>query len=419
VDDEKLRTLLNDDPTYFEKWDGGYNVIGDILYQTVEVPNGVYTVQIFAASDQSNKPEDMKTVYLYANDTKLWIPSKQGDNAKDVSYTLNNVVVDNGTLRFGLYKVKEGARWHTIKIKSITAHTTIANATALATQETAIANLNTRQAKLETEAGAIKKAVAAVGTLSYNGLKNLPYVTDANGAYDNAAALKFLTLGTGAEDWYVFKTGLANDKTFEARLQKAQNDEAAMRTAIKTAFNSQAGVAAIWNDTDKSFTLNSKEYKVGALQDAVDAIKTDAGTEKANWDAYAATVTPYVTNVTNAITAALTADANNNGKTDLEDKAGAGALAHYQGVLNGYKTDKNTILNDMKNSLNNRKAVADKGDDNSGYVKQLKDLKAKADAVLGAADDNYKKYKSHCCEADKDQRDAAVSDTHIQHGNVQ
>ena len=382
-----------------EQWksssDQNCALTGTILAQTVtDLPNGVYTIELyaFAADQRGGSPTNGSTnvAVVYANDVTAPITVTTGGNNN--SYTLKNVVVSNGTVELGLKKISGGTNWHGIQIKSLEAHTTIANATALATQETAIANLNTRQAKLETEAGAIKKAVAAVGTLSYNGLKNLPYVTDANGAYDNAAALKSLTLGTGAEDWYVFKTGLANDKTFEARLQKAQNDEAAMRTAIKTAFNSQAGFAAIWNDTDKSFTLNNKEYKVGALQDAIDAIKTDAGTEKANWDAYAATVTPYVTNVTNAITAALTADANDNGKTDLEDKAGAGALAHYQGVLNGYTTDKNTILNDMKNSLNNRKAVADKGDDNSGYVKQLKDLKAKADAVLGAADDNYKKY---------------------------
>lgn len=394
----------------------GETAKGVMISQEFSVENGVYDVELYATSHNAwsgqyatyndanpapalqNNADDVAYVFAKSgdNEVKRFITARKNSNlvAEDlVVHVLKNVPVTDGKLTIGLALDKTGqTEWHTIQIKSLSGHSTVANATTLATQETAIANLNTRQATLETEAGAIKKAVAAVGTLSYNGLKNLPYVTDANGAYDNAAALKSLTLGTGAEDWYVFKTGLANDKTFEARLQKAQNDEAAMRTAIKTAFNSQAGFAAIWNDTDKSFTLNNKEYKVGALQDAIDAIKTDAGTEKANWDAYAATVTPYVTNVTNAITAALTADANNNGKTDLEDKAGAGALAHYQGVLNGYTTDKNTILNDMKNSLNNRKAVADKGDDNSGYVKQLKDLKAKADAVLGAADDNYKKY---------------------------
>lgn len=394
----------------------GETAKGVMISQEFSVENGVYDVELYATSHNAwsgqyatyndanpapalqNNADDVAYVFAKSgdNEVKKFITARKNSGlvAEDlVVHVLKNVPVTDGKLTIGLALDKTGqTEWHTIQIKSLSGHSTVANATTLATQETAIANLNTRQAALETEAGAIKKAVAAVGTLSYNGLKNLPYVTDANGAYDNAAALKSLTLGTGAEDWYVFKTGLANDKTFEARLQKAQNDEAAMRTAIKTAFNSQAGFAAIWNDTDKSFTLNNKEYKVGALQDAIDAIKTDAGTEKANWDAYAATVTPYVTNVTNAITAALTADANNNGKTDLEDKAGAGALAHYQGVLNGYTTDKNTILNDMKNSLNARKAVADKGDDNSGYVKQLKDLKAKADAVLGDADANYKKY---------------------------
>ena len=391
-----------DDPTYFEKWDGSNNVNGNLLYQSIEVPNGVYTVELLAASDQSNKAEAMDVVYLYANDIKLWIPSKPGNNAKNVSYTLNNVIVKDGTLRFGLYKVKEGAKWHTIKLASLTRHSTTANADALAAQKVAmegngadVKGLIARQSTLETQANAIKEAVAAINTLSYEGLKNLEGVTDANGDYDNVAAKKSLT---PAEDWYIFKTGLANDKTFEARKQKALNDEAAMREAIKTAYNAGNGdFEGIWNKETKSFG----NYKVSDIQDAIDLIKTDAGTELANWNAYNTTVNPHVDNVTTAINEALTKDTDDDGTTDLEEKAGtngktgaefATALTYYQGVLGGYTTDKNTILANMKTSLNARTAVADKGDDYSGYVMMLKALKNKANAVLDDAADNFAKY---------------------------
>ena len=381
---------------YFEKWNESNNVNGDILYQTVEVPNGVYTIELYAASDQSNKDEAMDVVYLYANDVKLWIPSKKDNNAKDVAYTLDNVVVNEGTLRFGLYKVKEGAKWHTLKLKSLKLHSTTANATALAAQKDAldgkgeVKGLIARQETLETQAVAIKEAVAAINTLSYDGLKNLESVTDANGNYDNVAAKKSLTLGTGAEDWYIFKTGLKEGESFAERLKKVQDDEAAMKEAIKTAYNAGKGdFAGIWNKTAKSFG----NYKVSDLQAAINLIKTDAVKELANWNAYNTTVNPYVGDVTTAINNALTADADKNGKVDLVEKAGAGALEYYQGVLDGYTTEKNTILTSMKNSLNERKAATAKGDDNSGYVSQLKALKTKANAVLAAAADNLAKYE--------------------------
>lgn len=381
---------------YYEKWNESNNVNGDILYQTVEVPNGVYTIELYAASDQSNKDEAMDVVYLYANDVKLWIPSKKDNNAKDVAYTLDNVVVNEGTLRFGLYKVKEGAKWHTLKLKSLTLHSTTANATALAAQKDAldgkgeVKGLIARQETLETQAVAIKDAVAAINTLSYDGLKNLEGVTDANGNYDNVAAKKSLTLGTGAEDWYIFKTGLKEGESFAERLKKVQDDEAAMKEAIKTTYNAGKGdFAGIWNKTAKSFG----NYKVSDLQAAINLIKTDAGKELANWNAYNTTVNPYVGDVTTAINNALTADADKNGKVDLVEKAGAGALEYYQGVLGGYTTEKNTILTSMKNSLNERKAATAKGDDNSGYVSQLKALKTKANAVLAAAAANLAKYE--------------------------
>ena len=207
----------------------GETAKGVMISQEFSVENGVYDVELYATSHNAwsgqygtyndanpapalqNNADDVAYVFAKSgdNEVKRFITARKNSGlvAEDlVVHVLKNVPVTDGKLTIGLALDKTGqTEWHTIQIKSLSGHSTVANATTLATQETAIANLNTRQAKLETEAGAIKKAVAAVGTLSYNGLKNLPYVTDANGAYDNAAALKSLTLGTGAEDWYVLR----------------------------------------------------------------------------------------------------------------------------------------------------------------------------------------------------------------------
>lgn len=397
-------TLMPDDNTFVEKYETNVNTVGTLLSQTVTgLDNGIYKVVLNANanytsgrgfnSDMVDGATDI--AYLFANDKQVQVVAHK-NGGTDGEYTINGVVVKDGTLKLGLAKAKPGTNWHTIKIKSLSCLVTSANATALAAQKDAldgkgeVKGLIARQETLETQAVAIKEAVAAINTLSYNGLKNLEGVTDANGNYDNVAAKKSLTLGTGAEDWYIFKTGLKKGESFAERLKKVQDDEAAMKEAIKTAYNAGKGdFAGIWNKTAKSFG----NYKVSDLQAAINLIKTDAGKELTNWNAYNTTVNPYVGDVTTAINNALTADADKNGKVDLVEKAGAGALEYYQGVLDGYTTEKNTILTSMKNSLNERKAATAKGDDNSGYVSQLKALKTKANAVLAAAADNLAKYE--------------------------
>lgn len=106
----------------------GMGLTGTVLEQTLTgLPNGTYKVELYAnayytdgrgfSSDATEGQMDM--VYLFANETKRYIPVHIGTEfSVSDEYSLTAKVTD-GTLHMGMYSEKVGTNWWTIQIKSI------------------------------------------------------------------------------------------------------------------------------------------------------------------------------------------------------------------------------------------------------------------------------------------------------------
>jgi len=111
-----------------ERYHETANVTGTVLEQTVTgLPVGAYEVTLFANAfytpdrgfDSDITEGQRNVVYLFANDTKQYIPVHIGTTvAEHGEYTLSCNVTD-GTLHLGMTAVREGTNWHSIQIKSL------------------------------------------------------------------------------------------------------------------------------------------------------------------------------------------------------------------------------------------------------------------------------------------------------------
>ena len=111
-----------------ERYHEPANVTGTVLEQTVTgLPVGAYEVTLFANAfytpergfDSDITEGQMDVVYLFANDTKQYIPVHIGTTvAEHGEYTLACNVTD-GSLHLGMTAVREGTNWHSIQIKSL------------------------------------------------------------------------------------------------------------------------------------------------------------------------------------------------------------------------------------------------------------------------------------------------------------
>ncbi|MBR4757411.1 MAG: hypothetical protein IK084_01245, partial [Bacteroidaceae bacterium] len=111
-----------------ERYENTADNAGTMLYQPVRgLPNGTYTVVLYANamftagrgfySDITDGQTDV--VYLFANDTKQYIPANIGTSVyANGEYTLTANVTD-GTLYLGMVAEKAGTNWHTMQIKSL------------------------------------------------------------------------------------------------------------------------------------------------------------------------------------------------------------------------------------------------------------------------------------------------------------
>lgn len=139
---------------------------GVIMQQTINVENGIYTVELYAnANFTSGRGFDSDLVdgatdvaYVFANGKQTPIVAHI-NGGMDGSYTIENVVVSDGVLTMGLGKAKAGTNWHTIKIKSLKANT----ASVIQGWGEKVTKLIEDQAGLETFAGEIEAKVAANG----------------------------------------------------------------------------------------------------------------------------------------------------------------------------------------------------------------------------------------------------------------
>lgn len=113
---------------------------GRMIWQEVNgMEPGSYTITMFASScytgdrnasygagtadnlGQSTVQDgDLDYTYIYANDTKRYIPSYRASKVSTYEeVTLTTEVGEDGKLEFGLYLAKTGTNWHCIQVKSL------------------------------------------------------------------------------------------------------------------------------------------------------------------------------------------------------------------------------------------------------------------------------------------------------------
>lgn len=158
------RTTTQGGITMAEQWTGAgsdpANATGKVMFQKLtDVPNGVYTINLYAsAADQAtNCPNKDKTdiAFVYANGVQTPVKVTEGGAAN--VYTLSNVQVTDGTLEMGLAKAKGGTNWHAIQIKSLKATTASVVEGLTATLD----DLSSKQDALEANAKTLSEGIAA------------------------------------------------------------------------------------------------------------------------------------------------------------------------------------------------------------------------------------------------------------------
>jgi len=149
------RTTTVDGVTFVEQWGNSANS-GTAIVQTVnDLPNGKYTVKLYAFAGQGGTVGSEEFVHVFANGKT--IPVKVTEQSAKNVYTIENVEVTDGTLYMGLSKDKGGTQWHGIQIESLTANT----ASLIKGWDAKIKDLAKQQTALETEATAIANTVKA------------------------------------------------------------------------------------------------------------------------------------------------------------------------------------------------------------------------------------------------------------------
>ena len=368
---------------------------------------------------------------------------KIGDDAQ----TLNDVLVVDGTLTIDAV-IPEGK---TASITKLTYHENSQVETSYNSTDTENPGFNTQYTALATQEKALEEAAPGVktavennakantaaqtaltnlGTYELDNLKQLADVTNdlgnlstSNSTTNNAK--KINAKKGDPMNWTVFRNGLDADKTYTAKKNAIDATIAELDAAI-TAANAAETLPYPWADeitvttpddpaTPDVDESSSTTYKISEIKATIDALKTEAGTESANYWGYRNTSKTYFNvnidaskYVANADVATLALGTGTLDKefpqaaTDLatiEKTEGAGAEPYYTGLINSYKAERRDIIIKMLASLNGRTAVAD----NNARVNELKALVTKVKAIKGNADANLKKYTEQHAAAEETQ----------------
>ena len=387
-----------------------YGKAGIVMKQKLTgLANGIYDVVLYAnAVDQaSGNPNKDKTdiAYVYANDIKVPVKVTAAFNATQEGYKLENIVVSDGTLELGLAKAKGGTNWHSILLKSLNYHENSQDALYNNADEKN-PGLNNRYTKLNETLNALKDAApgiktaveanAATNTAATGAvtalqdaelatLKSLKNVTNADAVNDDATALKEAPAGY---NFKVFETGLAADKNYTAKKKAIDDDIKAMSDAI-AASNANESLKEDWKNNSITVVITpddektpdvdetvKKTYSIAALTQTINDLKTEAGSESDNWEAYKSLLD---NNWSKLQPDTITMNAT---------VAGEGALTYYQGLKDDYIAAKATILTNMQKALTDRKAVSTK----NSFVEEIAILIDKVKVVKSDAEANLKKY---------------------------
>lgn len=430
----KVKTADNRETALVENYENAANGFkGVVLSQEITgLANGIYDVELYAnANCTLDKPTvtagDKSVAHVYANKVTEGVPVNNANNVNGgVNVTkLEKVFVTDGKLNIGMVVDKDGTNWHTIQIKSLTYHENDQTLVYNNTDEKAL-GLNNQYIKLAAlmdslanVAPGIKKAVAqndsvykvvntamaGLDTYLKGKLKNdanVNLIIKADGSFSGSAKMSVYE----TNDFTLYRTGL--DKDYPKVRGELLADTVAMRNAIEAAFAKETlntewknnSITVVTEDDPATQDVNeasSTTYSIATLKATIDAIRSKAESEQANWYGYRQIRSTGSNDVgtkqkvndtffTNSFTAA---------RKDLATKAGAGAAEYYLSLVgNGnditgtYEDDLAAIRLRMFNSLKARTAVADQ----TGFVNELKALKAKIDKVQADAAANLTKY---------------------------
>ena len=153
-----------------EHYEGSGSPIGDMLWQDVEVENGIYDIEVLATSHRANittpleeDANDVAYVFGKSGDdiVKKFITARNNSGfaaGEPETYEIKGVKVENGKLTIGLALAKEGlTNWHTIQIKSLKADTK----SLIENWTEEVAAIADRQTVIEDAAGAVAAKVTA------------------------------------------------------------------------------------------------------------------------------------------------------------------------------------------------------------------------------------------------------------------
>jgi len=411
---------------------------GVVLSQVVTgLDNGIYDVVLTANANFTNgRGFDSDLVdgatdaaYVFANGKKANVVSHVNIGWTLQDITIEKVLVSDGTLTLGIGKNKAQTNWHAIQIKSLTYHendlssaytsgdtenpglTDRYNALAqrVTTQENAAPGIKTAVANNAAAKAKADEALTALGTYELDNLKNMKDVSNAEGNFDTSStdgndnnAKK-----SDPKNWAVFRSGLANDKNYQAKKNAIDALIAALTTAIKDAYAAETlpypwadEITVTTEDDPATADVNeasSTTYKISEIKALIDALKAEAADESANYWAYRNTSKSYFNvNINPADITPLGSGsldkAITQARTDLatvEQVVGEGAEPFYTGLIDSYQAKRNDIVTRMLASLNGRTAVADK----EGFVNELKDLQNnKVKKIKDQATKNLAKY---------------------------
>lgn len=229
---------------------------GDIMYQTVTgLPNGTYKVVLYAKACSTVKRDanclsltEAPTSYTYVYANSVQVPLVAIENEALTTpdeVTLEGVEVEDGTLKLGMAKYRNGTNWHTIQIKSLTliGDESVAYDVAMAKAEAVIADEQYTNVT-GSEKGALLAAVAAEvdGTLA-------GYVAAAKAL--NVATVTF----TNAKAAY---DKLAHENVRAALLGATPVTIDAEMTAAQAAIAVQELMVAEYNAVDAAYTVPIK-----------------------------------------------------------------------------------------------------------------------------------------------------------------
>lgn len=329
---------------------------GKVLYRTfTDLPTGKYDVTVHAKANKAWR--DVATgdniAEVYVNEGKYSIPVEDMtgfDPASSNFYTLENVVVSDGTLEVGIRNIATGGNWYVISLVNL-----LYKGEDLSDYETPLANAKAAAAGVNQEAPMKATVLSALQTAITN------YGSKPFGDYTTVDAIReaISALNTAANN---ATTSISNYEGALSVLNAASTLDAAGQASY-AANETVAGIQSAYNDRSLESVSSAQQTACAAALRTAAKAQTTEGADMTlaieNWD---------FTNCANDNFPGwtITKDGGNSwvhGATCVEywkEKAAEASFDYYQ-IIEGLPDGKYTISASMWNSANGEEGAAVNG----------------------------------------------------------